>query len=273
MEIDTLGNEHLLRVRLGKPGSPVDLSLVEQLAEHLRGAFREIAAQLTGDGKLAVRFDVCDVASGSLILSLRPSLGGTDLVTAAAVTQLLIDDINAIAQDRPRPTMGTGLLNQYRGLLEVGERAGHLEFASDGTEAVIDIENRLAIESALSEQLEPNTSVVGHIETVNIHRRPWTFGLYTKLDRERVDCRFTESILEQVLSLMEAKALVEVTGEGRFGPAGVTPRQIEVSLVPQALNFDEQTLRTFFRSADLARAGESSADVVARVRLELGLSA
>ena len=240
----------VLHVRLGSPDNPVDLGLVEQLAEHLRGAYRELV-QERGGSRVHVRFEVTNATKGSLILDLVPQLTGDDLPETTEVTQALINDIESLALDQPRPTMGSGLLNQYRALVDIAQKAGRLEVGHDASSTAIGPENQIVFEAALKESPEPDTLVVGAIETVNIHRRPWTFGLYSKLDRERIECRFEEHLLETVLALMEEKAVVEVIGEGRFGPAGVTPRQIEVVEVPRKIVADADRLRAFRRSLDL----------------------
>ncbi len=259
----------LLTIRLGVPGEPVDLSLLEQLAERLRAAFREIGKEHAGDSKAQVAFLVRDVQKGSIVLSIEPRMQGDDGPSAGSVARQLIDDINALGEQKPRPDMSVNLIGQYRELIRIGERAGHLAIGFDGHAFELGPDNRLEFEAALREQPEPGVEIVGTIETVNIHHRPWSFGLYTKLDRQRVECRFAEPMLEEVLRLMDSQSLVLVKGEARFAVVGITPRTIEITEPPSALKFQPDELLSFRRSADIVREGETAAAAISRIREEL----
>lgn len=259
----------LFQVRLGLPDQPVDLSLLEQLAERIRGAFREIVREQTGDTKAQIRLLVRDAHKGSIVLSVEPELTGENVPSAAEVARTLIADINSLAADNARPNMSANLLGQYREMVKIGQRAGRLELGYDGASSMVGPENEIAFEAAIRDQPEAGVQMVGTIETANIHSRPWAFGLYTKLDRQRVECRIQEAMLDDVLRLMDAKTLVQVTGEGRFAAVGITPRVIELTEVPVPLQFDADTLRSYRRTADIAKEGESAAEAVLRVREEI----
>lgn len=247
----------------------MDLSLLEQLAERIRGAFREIVREQTGDTKAQIRLLVRDAHKGSIVLSMEPELTGDDVPSAAEVARTLIADINSLATDHARPNMSANLLGQYREMVKIGQRAGRLELGYEGATSTVGPENQIAFEAAIREQPEAGIQMVGTIETVNIHQRPWTFGLYTKLDRQRVECRFDEAILGEVLQLMNEKTLVQVAGEGRFAAVGITPRVIELDAAPVPLAFDAEALRSYRRSADIAKEGESAADALVRIREEI----
>jgi hypothetical protein len=262
------GSGNLLYISLGTPGEAVDLLVIEQLAEAVRSVFRELLKESAEDNKVQVRLVVRDATKGSLNLVLEPQILGTEVVDASTVSASLINDINGLSNDAPRSTIGSGLLSHYRSLVGIGQRAGRLELRTDSLRAVVDTETLVTFQAALREVPEPDTVVVGRIESVNIHRRPWTFGLYTKFDQERVECRFDEAMLDHVLHLMETKATVQAIGEGRFGPVGTTPRQLDLHEAPQELVFFPDLLRSFRRSSDITRQGESSADAVLRVREE-----
>ena len=253
-------DEGILRIRLGTPDEGVDFTLLEQLGEHLRAAFREIVWERVGDAKVQVRLRIQNAQKGSLILDIQPELEGDDLPTASEVAQTLIDDINSFAQDKPRPTIGSNLLGQYRALVGIGQRAGGLELGLGDAALVIDKGNEIRFQAARKEQPEPETRVVGHIEMASIHRRPRVFALYTKLDRERVECRFADDMLDAILRLIEEKALVEVFGEATFGPVGVTPRLVELLEPPRRIAYDPEVLRAYRRSADIVHDGESAAE-------------
>lgn len=261
-------SQEVFHVRLGEPDTPVDLLLLEQLAEHLRSAFREIVREQSGDEKVQVRFLVQDARKGSIVLALLPALIGADMPPAAEIARTLISDINALRTETARPTMSANLLGQYREMVKIGQKAGRLEIGFEGNESKIGPENQVAFEAAVRDQPEPDTHIVGTIESVNIHRRPWHFGLYTKLDGQRVECRFEDSMLEDVLRLMEEKAVADVVGEGKFAAVGITPRSIELTQPPRGLAFDADELRSFHRSAGIANEGESAADALLRVREE-----
>lgn len=257
-----------LNIRLGEGDGPLDFALVEQLSEHLRGVYREIARELGAEGRIQVAFHLRDASKGSLNLVLEPHIEGDNVPEVALVSQTLIEDINRVGDANLRPTAGSNLVAKYRALLQVAERANGLVFEQGGNIAAISSGKFTSFEASLAEDPEPDTVVVGTIETVNIHRRPWTFGLYQKLDRQRVECVFDEPMLQTVLDLMESKALVEVTGEGKFGPVGITPRLLEVLATPKALVFDPDFLLSLPGTLNLAEEGETASDVVERNRLE-----
>jgi hypothetical protein len=257
-----------LHVRLGTPDAPVELGMFEQFAEHLRGAFRELAREGGAEGKVQVRFDIRDAQKGSLVLALEPRLTGEGLITTEEIVDTLIDDINSLADDTPRPTIGTSLLQQYRALVSVAQKAGGLQVRYRQRETMIGPEQEVAFRAVLKEQPEAGATVVGTIEMVNIHARPWKFGLYTKLDHERVECLFSEPMLDRVFQLMERKATVEVRGEAQYGPVGATPRTILLDAPPIALEFDPRALLAYRRSADFLRFGETEVEAVGRVREE-----
>lgn len=258
-----------IHLSLGSPGEPVDLLLLEQLAEALRGTFRELIRERTGDGKVQMSLRVRDASKGSINLVLEPEIAGMETAAVDQVTQSLIDDINDLGEGHPRSTMSSGLLNQYRGIVGIARKAGRLEVkAGQNAQASINSGNLVSLEANLKEEPTPDTRVVGRIESVNIHRKPWTCGVYTKLDQERVECRFDETMLDQVLALLESKAWAEIVGEGRYGPVGTTPRQVEMQEPPRALVFDPQALRAFRRSANIVRVGERTDEALLRIREE-----
>lgn len=244
--------------------------MVEQLAEHLRGAFRELAREGGAEGKIAVRLDICDAQKGSLSLALDPHLAGEAVPETSQIVASLIADIESLAEESPRLTMGTGLFAQYRALIGIGQKAGGLQVRYRDLSTEISPEREIAFKAALREQVETNTYVVGHIEAVSIHQRPWRFGLYTKLHRERVECYFADAMLEEILKFMERKVLVEVNGEAQYGPVGLTPRSIVLDAKPMGLDFDPSDLLAFRRASDIVLEGETAADAVDRVRKETG---
>lgn len=259
-----------LSINLGEEGQPVDLALLETLGEELRAAFRELWEEGGGQAHPRIRFTIVDAAKGSLRLRLKPEVEGEGGPATTAIAESLVQDIEAIGESRPRANMRANLFRHYRALIDIGKKAGRLAIEAGGQEVVLDQSNEVRYEAALKEERAAAVVLAGHIETLNIHRRPWTFGLYTKLDRQRVECRFADDMLGGITALMEEKAMAEVVGEATFGPVGLTPRQIELSQPPKRLVFDPEALLSFHRSVNLARPGESASDVLARIREELG---
>ncbi|GIK31574.1 MAG: hypothetical protein BroJett009_05660 [Armatimonadota bacterium] len=259
----------VLTIRLGREDEAVDLSLLEQLAERLRSAFREIVKEQTGEAKAHVKLLVRDAHKGSIVLSVEPILEGEGVPSGSEVARTIIEDITALGQQQARPDMSANLLGHYRELVKIGERAGRLEIGFDGASSMLGPENHIQFEAAIREQPEAGVELVGTIETVNIHSRPWTFGLYTKFDRQRVECRFAEPMLVGVLSLMDAHSLVQVKGEARFAPVGTTPRTIELDEAPTVLEFDADALLSYRRSTEITRKGESASAAILRIREEI----
>ena len=258
----------LLHLHLGGPDVPIELGMVGGLDEHLRGALRELAREAGVEGKVGVRLEVRGLEKGSVVLDVTPRFEGTGGVEAGSILPTLLMDLESLAMDAPRPTMGTGLLGHYRALVGLARKSGGLSLRYGERETLLGPEREIALQATLRDEPEAEAVVVGTIETVNIHARPWRFGLYTKLDRERVECFFEEGMLDAVLLLMEGKTLVEVRGEAQYGPVGVTPRMMVLDAPPQTLAFDPGTLLAFRRSTDLTRAGEGAAEAVGRVREE-----
>jgi|GEM_PF-6751453 hypothetical protein len=266
-QLDT--QPELFTIQIGNLNQPVDLIHLEQLAERLRMAFREIVKEITGTGNAQVKLLVQDVQKGSIVLRVQPIIDGDGAPPAQRVARTIINDINALAEDRARYDMSANLLGQYREIVRIGEKAGAIKFGFGEMNSYLGPENRIAFEAFTREQLEAGIEVVGTIETVNIHSSPWTFGLYTKLDRQRVECRFSNEMLEGILHLVNSKTLALVKGEGHFGPVGITARSIVLSEPPVALEFDPQRLRTFRRSSSITTEGESASEAVSRVREDL----
>lgn len=260
--------EKLLYISLGKMGDTVDLLFLQLLSEALRGIFREIVREQSGERKSNILLEVRDATKGSLNLVIEPTIAGFNSTDSIAVAQTLINDINSIASESARSTMGAGLLAKYQSLIEIGQQSGRLVLQANGVQATIDSSTSIAFQAALKETPEPETLVAGHIESVNIHQKPWSFGLYTKFDQERIECRFDEPMLEKILQLMESKALVEVVGEGVFGPLGLTPSRIDLQETPRELVFSVNSLLSFRRSAGMVKLGESVPVALSRVREE-----
>jgi uncharacterized membrane protein len=258
----------LLTVRLGRPGEAVDLVLFEQLAERLRSAFREIVREHSRHERPQVRLLIRDAQKGSIVLMVEPQLEGADVQDVSQIARTLIEDINALGQQRARPDMAANLFGHYREMVRIAEQAGGLEMGFDGSKTIVGPGEQIAFQTAVREQPEAGVEIVGTIETVNIHGRPWTFGLYTKLDRQRVECRFPDSMLETILRLMDARTLVCVQGEGRFAMAGITPRSLEVTEAPVGLQFVPETLRAYRRSSEIAHEWETASAATMRIREE-----
>jgi hypothetical protein len=257
-----------LSIVLGEEGQAVELGLLGDLGGQLRAVFRKIWEEAGGQALPQVRFAVVDAEKGSLRLRLRPEIEGEGGPTPARVARTLIEDIEAIGESRPRADMSADLFHRYRALIETGRKAGRLSIEATGGAVVLDRSNALRYEAAFEEERAANVVLAGHIETLNIHRRPWNFGLYTKLDRQRVECRFADDMLKVVTALMEENAMAEVVGEAVFGRIGLTPRLIELGQPPKRLEFDPEALLGFARRFDITRPGETAADAVARIREE-----
>jgi len=259
----------LLSVRIGRADEPIDLMLLEQLAERLRSAFREITRERSGNSKAQVTFLVHEIRKGSIVLMVEPLVEGEGVPSAQEVAGTLISDINDLGERRARANMSANLLGHYREIVKISERAGKLELGFDGSLTTLGPENQVAFDAALREQPEAGVEIVGTIETLNIHTRPWRFGLYTKLDRQRVECRFSDEMLDDVLKPMDLKTLVLVRGEARFAQVGITARTIDLTLPPVPLTFDSGLLRSYRRGSNIALEGETAADAIVRIREEL----
>ena len=138
---------------------------------------------------------------------------------------------------------------------------------------LFDAQSKAAFESALRGKLDPEVSVVGTIESVNVHQRPYRFSLYTKLaPRDRVECRFPEEMLEAVTGMLRSQAVVEVTGEGQFAPAGFYPLRIDVNGPIRSLSFSADSLLGYVRNHSLVKTGETLESVIDANRARAGIA-
>lgn len=258
----------LLRIRLGAEGQGVDLGDLELMAEQLRATYRELIRDAGGDQHARVNFKIINVANGSVVFDLQPQIKDEEAPEVNELTRTLIGDINRLGEGKPRPTMSSNLLRHYDALFAVSVRAGRLELGFGKLAAVMDQSNRIDFQSATKNSVVPETRMVGLIETINIHRRPWKFGLYTKLDRQRIECRFTDNLLATVTRLMEGNALVEVCGEATFGPVGITPVTIELTEEPVELDFSPNDFLRYAHSSAICLPGETATSALERIRAE-----
>jgi len=254
-----------ISITLGVPNEPLDLSLVEHFSEALRGAYRELVKDRMGGEEADLRLLIRDVSKGSLNLILEPV--SEDAGEALeGISQALIDDIEGLTRGEGRPTMSTASLIQYKNLARVVERAGGVKIRAEQSEVTLAQVDMSSVRAAMKERVYAGYQLVGRIESVNIHQKPYRCGVYSNVTRSRVECRFDEHMLDQILSLMEKGATASLLGEARFGPAGVTPTSLSVQETPTELSFDPDALLAFRRSADIIEDGEDAAAAVARIR-------
>lgn len=232
-----------LTIAVGPEGQQVDLSDVSQLANRLCKAIRELAREITGQETPHVDIPVVQVASGSVVMSVEPTSlgqGGERLPLAVQV----FEDLSSIIAQAPRPTMSVNLYRAYTEVIRA-PRQGIVYSVQHG-QRCIQINDQIRQQvSEKSEQIRvPHTSIVGTIESVNIHRIPYVFMLYTKVEpRQHVECRFRDdNFLPAVTDILKSRAMAEVRGTAYYAPVGLFPLRIDVEEEPVKLEYSPPDL-------------------------------
>lgn len=263
----------ILSLRLGGEDRNATLAELNDVAGHLCSALLTLSRELASDQDLTPRFEVVDARMGSLALAVRPVFeAGTD-IEPETVLQTFVSDLEGIRADKFRPGLSTEQVRRYRSLVRCPREGSSFLISHGGATVLIDEQSKKAFESALRGKLAVNVSVVGTIESVNVHKRPYRFSLYTKLTpKDRVECLFPDDMLEAVTLLLRDQALVEVTGEGRFAPAGFFPLRLEVQRPLTPLSFSADALLAYVQSRSLVPPGRTVEDVIDENRERAGIA-
>lgn len=109
---------------------------------------------------------------------------------------------------------------------------------------VVDEQIRQQVREKSENSCVPHTSVVGTIESINIHRTPYVFMLYTKVEpRQHIECRFTnDEFLPAVTDILKSRKMAEVRGTAYYAPVGIFPLRIDVEEEPLKLEYAPEDL-------------------------------
>jgi hypothetical protein len=189
--------------------SELTLGRFDQLTHDISALIREVAGEVTGEGRDAVRWVIEDIRRESPLridLSPRPAKDevSPDLVrrVASAITQGI-----AVIEERPeRPEhFNDTALERAKDLAtRVGEDVHSVRFRSKNGVAAepVAVTKRLAanVQEIVGPQLERFGTVEGRLEGLVVHQRRVLY-IWETLTNRRVECFFGERIpLDEVLA-------------------------------------------------------------------------
>jgi len=259
------------KIRLRRDSALLTLAHLNTFGRELQRTLSAVARHLADSDQPGVEFPIVHAEVGSFCLQLQ-GLAADGTIDPAQVFDTFLDDVSAIRRHQFRSTMTPGLAGHYRSLVRTFSDSDLLvEYAYKGRDLLVDNAFRAAFEVALRERVVENTVIVGHLDAVSVHRAPFVFKLYPKLDpRSPVECRFPQAILAEVATHL--KSLVQVRGVGFFAPVGLLPTRLEVQGSPERLRCDRVALRGYVRKLRLVPAGTTAKQYLSANRERAGFA-
>lgn len=248
----------------------VKLFHLRKLTDRLQRALRALASELAGSAAPGVEFEIVKASVGSLTLGLRAVAEEASLVQPQLVLATFALDLAQIHEQSYRPDLTSGLTRHYRALVTcLSEEAAIVEYRYGSRRVVVDQDFRQRFEIALRERVAEDVSVVGFLDAVNVHKVPFTFYLYPKLEgADRIECRFPAEMLQVVAGFLNKT--VKVEGTGYFAPVGIYPLRMELRQAPAMLSWDPALLRAYVGKLSLVPKGLAVDEYVQRNREESG---
>jgi hypothetical protein len=253
----------MLRVRIGEAGQHADVREVQEVLEHLRKVLVTLCNELA-EQSVRPRFEVVEAATGSLTLGVAPA-AATE--TPPQLLPQFAKDLAELTQMRFRPTMSSELLSDYRALLKSPNLDAPVSYGYGDLWVRIDAAVRQQFEEAVMRTTAYEVALMGTIESISIHNKPYRCSLYTKLPpRQRVRCTFAEPLLPAVADALRQKRLVEVKGNAVYGPVGIYPLQLHIIEAPEPVEPNLDYLRQAVHSMDIVPDGMSIVEYVDQLR-------
>ncbi len=253
----------MLRVRIGEAGQHADVREVQEVLEHLRKVLTTLWSELGGE-PVRPRFEIVEASAGSLTLGVAPT---TATETPPQILSQFAEDIRDLAHLRFRPTMSSELLSEYRDLIKSPNPDTPIDYGYGNQWVRIDAATREQFEEAVIRTTAYEVSLMGTIESINIHRKPYSCSLYTKLPpHQRVRCTFEESVLHEIADALRRQCLVEVKGSAVYGPVGIYPLQLHILETPKPVEPNIEYLRQAVHSMDIVPDGMSIVEYVDQLR-------
>ena len=256
-----------LEISLGVEGRYAELIELRELSYHVHQSLKALAKELTGLEDPSIRFEIVGAKLSSLTLEVDPILAEELPLDKENFLNTFTTDLKDISQDKFRMNMSSNVLNNYRSLIHSPSKKTPVRISFGNVDVNIDEKVRERFEATVRRTISSRTSVIGTIESINIHTRPYTFSLYTKLEpRDRIECRFEEKLLPEIAEVLKSRSLAEGTGDGHFGPVGLYPLRIILKDSPKRIRFDPEHLRTFIRKFELVPKGKSLQEYLSDIR-------
>jgi hypothetical protein len=265
--------EGTLNIRLEPPQQYATLAELKAVADQVQKTLNAIVRNLTDEPEAEVETHIIGAEIGSLSLALSPSIPETLDVNATTLCMTLVKDVRDIREQRFRPRLTPGLLQQYVKLVNT-LRSSHTRMQLQYGEEIIMIDDlfRKYFQAATKERVAVKVSLIGRIEAINIHSKPYEFRLFlTQPGTEPVRCTFEESLLHAVIDEMKRRSLVRITGKGYYAPIGLHPTKIELEYKPEPLTFDKNKLLSYVRSLDIVPEGMTISELLSANRKEAGI--
>ena len=253
----------VLRVRIGEAEQHPELREVQEVLEHLRKVLTTLWSELGGE-PVRPRFEIVEASAGSLTLGVAPT---TAMETPPQLLSQFAHDLTELTQSRFRATMSSELLSEYRDLIKSPNPDTPIDYGYGDQWVRIDAATREQFEEAVIRTTAYEVSLMGTIESINIHRKPYSCSLYTKLPpHQRVRCTFEESLLHEIADALRKQCLVEVKGSAVYGPVGIYPLQLHILEAPKPVEPNLDYLRQAVHSMDIVPDGMSIVEYVDQLR-------
>ncbi len=266
--------EHPFNVRLEPPQNGMaTLAELKVIADQLQRTLNAVVRNLTDQDEAVVNAKITGAEIGSLRLDLRPTIAESVEADPDGVCSTLISDINDVWHHRFRPGMTPGLLHQYRTLVNALKES-HIQITFDhGAESVtIDDGFRKRFQAATKERIAGKVDIVGRIEALNIHTKPYEIKLFPVLPgADPIVCRFEEFLLGPITDEIKRKSLIIVSGTGYYAPVGLFPIRLTLATAPRRVDFNPDRLRRYVRNTNLVPQGMTASEYLTANRRAVGL--
>ncbi|NLI00543.1 MAG: hypothetical protein GX446_13745 [Chthonomonadales bacterium] len=256
-----------LALTVGEPGRRVELRDLQSVSEAVGGALRALAREMGRFAPSALRLEIVGARPGSLVLDIQAVIEDEASDAGDRLLETFAGDMDGIVHNRFRTDMSTTLLSRYRRLIQAPSGTTPVRIIYRNTVVQLDAATRSGAELALRHTVAPGVTVVGTIEVVNVHKRPLTLSLYTKLEpRDRILCQFRADDLPDVVRCLQDRTLVRIRGTGSYGPVGLHPLDIEMDGPPEPVDYQPRALAAFVGRYDLVPRGMRAEEYVAELR-------
>jgi hypothetical protein len=216
--------EDQVEIRLDVPGRSLEVADVVTMLSNLVHVFREIAADYGGDPEKQSLVVLRASTNSPLTFELEPSVRGTG--------RRFRQDVRFLESGGDGHDVSDRVALAYRDFATSLKRRGErVTVVDDSKEYVVGSRSSARIIDLTQTATTKTVSLMGHLDAVNVHRRPYALFLYPSLiTAPRIECRFPDELLERVGGML--KKHVEVSGLGHYAMFSSWPRYIEVTADP-----------------------------------------
>lgn len=166
-----------------------------------------------------------------------------------------------------RPTMSSQTLAEYRELFKAPSQTVPVYYVYGEQETVIDEFARRLLEEKIVRTRAYDVSFIGTIESINIHQRPYSCALFTKLaPPQRIPCVFEDALIAPIAEALRSRQIVEVVGDAEYGPVGIYPLKLTIKHPPKLALPNKEFLRQVIHSVDILPEGYTIVEYLDELR-------